>query len=172
MEKETRAGGLKSRGWILHAILALMVFAVSARIDTLLFQRAETPDRDSIEGGYRTIARFVAEHPNPWGWKPIAYYGVPTEFTYVPAPPVRGRVALLESYVAAMHDASRPRLAVERAKMGFMFVHAESGEGARIRLRYGGTAGQRAIAAVSALAWTAPLVALARNRRERTVEAV
>ncbi len=132
MKKETRAGGLKSRGWILHAIFALMGFAVSARIDTLLFQRAETPDRDSIEGGYRTIARFVA----------------------------------------VMDDASRPRLAVERGKMGFMFVHAESGEGAKIRLHYGGTAGQRAIAAISALAWTAPLVALARNRRERTVEAV
>jgi hypothetical protein len=202
MEKETRAGGLKSHGWILDAILALMVFAVNARLNTPLFPRAEMPYRDSIEGGYSTIARFVAEHPDPWGWNPTAYCGASTQFTYLPAlpylgaklgwlwnaltpayahlvrpgewpaPPVRDRVALLESYVAAMDDASRPRLAVERDKMGFMVVHVESGESAKIRLHYGGTVEQRAMAAVSALAWIASLVALARNRRQRTVEAV
>jgi hypothetical protein len=87
MEKETRASGLKLRGWILNAILALAVFAVNAWLNTPLFQRGEMPYRDSIEGGYSTIARFVAEHPNPWGWNPTAYCGVPTQFTYLPALP-------------------------------------------------------------------------------------
>jgi hypothetical protein len=286
MEKETRAGGLKSRGWILNAVLALMVFAVNTRL--------------------------AAEHPNPWGWNPAAYGGVPAQFPYLPAlphlaatlgmpvefstgihtgegrppeksgpnavmqlraqavecvvvhgpgstehwkdvknhrrfegirpqvfddggdevfrlpfysharlvrpgewpsaPPVRGRMALLGCCVAAMDDASRPRLAtrwlgadgldvegaipadmlvavrvthnegwsahqngrrlvVERGKMGFMVVHAESGESAKIRLHYGVTAERRAMAAESALAWIAPLGALARNRREGMVEA-
>src|SRR5262249_16434383 len=32
-------------------------------------------------------ARFVAAHPNPWGWDPLPYCGLPTQFLYVPALP-------------------------------------------------------------------------------------
>ncbi len=31
------------------------------------------------------MARFVAEHPNPWGWNPTQYCGLPTLNTYLPA---------------------------------------------------------------------------------------
>lgn len=87
MEEEARSSGLKARGWILNAALALTVFAADVWLNTPLFQRGEMPYRDSIEGGYASIARFISEHPNPWGWNPTAYCGVPTQFTYLPALP-------------------------------------------------------------------------------------
>jgi hypothetical protein len=52
-----------------------------------LFMRGELPFRGSIEDGYVAIARFVSAHPNPWGWDPFQYCGIPTRFLYVPALP-------------------------------------------------------------------------------------
>lgn len=84
---ETQANPLTKRGWLLDAALALAIFAGNVGLNTPLFQPGEMPYRDSIEGGYATIARFIAEHPNPWGWNPTAYCGVPTQFTYLPGLP-------------------------------------------------------------------------------------
>jgi hypothetical protein len=44
----------------------------------------EMPFRGSIEGGYVGMARFISQHPNPWGWNPLPYCGLPTQFMYVP----------------------------------------------------------------------------------------
>ena len=33
------------------------------------------------------MARFVSQHPNPWGWNPFPYCGLPTAFMYVPGLP-------------------------------------------------------------------------------------
>jgi len=52
-----------------------------------MFQPGELPFRGSIEGGYAGMARFVAAYPNPWGWDPFPYCGLPTHFLYVPAVP-------------------------------------------------------------------------------------
>jgi hypothetical protein len=52
-----------------------------------MFQSGELPFRGSIEGGYAGMARFVAAHPNPWGWNPLPYGGLPTQFLYVPLAP-------------------------------------------------------------------------------------
>lgn len=30
------------------------------------------------------MSRFIAAHPNPWGWNPTQYCGLPTQFTYLP----------------------------------------------------------------------------------------
>ncbi|MBI1787661.1 MAG: hypothetical protein HYR60_08950 [Acidobacteria bacterium] len=30
------------------------------------------------------MARFFSQHPNPWGWNPTQYGGLPTQFTYLP----------------------------------------------------------------------------------------
>src|SRR5580658_6823482 len=47
----------------------------------------DLPFRGSIEAGYVATARFIAGHPNPWGWNPLQYCGIPTRFLYVPALP-------------------------------------------------------------------------------------
>jgi len=30
------------------------------------------------------MARFLSQHPKPWGWNPLAYCGMPVQFMYVP----------------------------------------------------------------------------------------
>ena len=66
-------------------LLALAIFAVNVWVNGPLFMPGEMPFRGSIEGGYIGMARFVSEHPNPWGWNPFAYCGMPAQFMYVPA---------------------------------------------------------------------------------------
>ena len=52
-----------------------------------MFLPGELPFRGSIEGGYAGMARFISQHPNPWGWNPLQYCGLPAQFLYVPALP-------------------------------------------------------------------------------------
>src|ERR1035437_10506815 len=52
-----------------------------------LFLSGELPFRGSVEGGYVSMARFLSQHPNPWGWNPFPYCGLPVQFMYVPALP-------------------------------------------------------------------------------------
>jgi len=47
----------------------------------------ELPFRGSVAGGYLSMARFLSQHPNPWGWNPFPYCGLPVQFMYVPALP-------------------------------------------------------------------------------------
>ena len=47
------------------------------------------------------MARFVSEHPNPWGWNPFPYCGLPTAFMYVPGLPYLTRP--LDPPAAACH---------------------------------------------------------------------
>lgn len=30
------------------------------------------------------MSRFLSEHPSPWGWNPLQYFGLPAQFLYVP----------------------------------------------------------------------------------------
>jgi hypothetical protein len=68
-------------------LLALAIFLLNVCLNAPLFMRGELPFRGSIEGGYVAIARFISAHPNPWGWDPFQYCGIPTRFLYVPALP-------------------------------------------------------------------------------------
>ena len=68
-------------------LLALAIFLLNVCLNAPLFQPGELPFRGSIEGGYVSIVRFIAAHPNPWGWDPFQYCGLPTRFLYVPALP-------------------------------------------------------------------------------------
>jgi hypothetical protein len=63
------------------------ILAVNLWLNGPLFMQGDLPFRGSIEGGYASTARFIAEHPNPWGWDPLQYSGIPTRFLYVPALP-------------------------------------------------------------------------------------
>jgi hypothetical protein len=63
------------------------LFLVGVLFNWPMFQPGEFPFRGSIEGGYAGMARFVSAHPNPWGWNPLPYCGLPTQFLYLPALP-------------------------------------------------------------------------------------
>ncbi|MBI3281786.1 MAG: hypothetical protein HYZ57_18330, partial [Acidobacteria bacterium] len=78
---------LNRRGaaWLITA--AGLVFLLNAILNYFLFQPGEGMYRGSIEPGYIGTARFIAAHPHLWGWNPLQYCGLPTQFTYVPALP-------------------------------------------------------------------------------------
>ena len=67
--------------------IATVLLALNVALNIPLFESGEMPYRGSIEGGYASMARFFSAHPNPWGWNPIQYCGLPSQFTYVPALP-------------------------------------------------------------------------------------
>lgn len=67
------------------ALIAVALFLLNVGLNVPLFVRGDAPYRDSIEGGYRGMSRFIAEHPNPWGWSPLQYAGLPTQFVYLPS---------------------------------------------------------------------------------------
>jgi len=81
------------------------LFALNVALNLSLFAPGETPYRDSIEGGYAAMARFFSENPNPWGWNPTQYGGLPAQFTYLPSLP----------YAAGMISRLAPSLAPDYA---------------------------------------------------------
>jgi hypothetical protein len=66
---------------------ALAILLLNVLLNGPLFMHGELPFRGSIEDGYVAIARFVSAHPNPWGWNPFQYCGLPARFLYVPVLP-------------------------------------------------------------------------------------
>jgi hypothetical protein len=69
------------------AAATVAIFALNVLLHAPLFAPGEMPYRDSIEGGYAGMSRFFADNPNPWGWNPTQYMGLPAQFTYLPAMP-------------------------------------------------------------------------------------
>ncbi len=65
-----------------------------------LFSNGAQPYRGSIEAGYAGIAHFFSQHPNPWGWNPFFYCGLPSQFVYLPVVP----------YTVALMEWARPSL--------------------------------------------------------------
>ena len=68
-------------------LAAMAILAVNLWLNGPLFMHGDLPFRGSIEAGYAGTTRFISEHPNPWGWDPLQYCGIPTRFLYVPAIP-------------------------------------------------------------------------------------
>jgi len=68
-------------------LAALAILALNLWLNGPLFMHGDLPFRGSIEAGYVATARFISAHPNPWGWTPFQYCGIPTRFMYVPALP-------------------------------------------------------------------------------------
>jgi hypothetical protein len=63
---------------------AAVLFALNlVLIGPLLFTE-RTKFNESIEGAFIGLARFFAQHPNPFGWYPYWYSGTPVQFTYTP----------------------------------------------------------------------------------------
>ncbi len=84
----TPAGGAKLNRGDLIAFAAL--FVINAALNAALFLPGEFPFRGSIEGGYASMVRLFSEYPNPWGWNPTQYCGLPVQFTYLPLVPYLG----------------------------------------------------------------------------------
>ncbi|MEP6536425.1 MAG: hypothetical protein ABJF23_13955, partial [Bryobacteraceae bacterium] len=70
-----------------NLLVALCVLVINLALNWPLFSSGESPYRQSIELGYAGISRFISQHPNPWGWDPFVYCGLPTQFLYLPAVP-------------------------------------------------------------------------------------
>ncbi|HLK62302.1 MAG TPA: hypothetical protein VKU19_02595 [Bryobacteraceae bacterium] len=72
---------------LIPVLLALAILGLNLALCGPLFVPGELPFRGSIEDGYVGTARFLSQHPNPWGWDPLPYCGLPTQFVYVPLLP-------------------------------------------------------------------------------------
>lgn len=83
-------------------ILSVCICGINLVLNWPLFALGESPYRQSIEIGYSGISRFIAEHPNPWGWNPFPYCGLPTQFLYLPVVPYA--VAVLTWLLHAPHE--------------------------------------------------------------------
>src|SRR6516164_9825058 len=70
--RTTDATGVKR---FVTPLMALAIFVLNLLLNAPLFMTGEMPFRGSIEGGYVGMARFLSEHPNPWGWNPLPYCG-------------------------------------------------------------------------------------------------
>ncbi len=75
-----------TKRWVVP-LLALAILLLNVWLSGPLFMSGELPFRGSIEDGYVGTARFLSQHPNPWGWDPFPYCGLPTQFVYVPLLP-------------------------------------------------------------------------------------
>ena len=82
-----KGGGPLKRLAIPSGLIAAGLFALNVALNVPLFFPGEMPYRDSIEGGYASMARFFWEHPSPWGWNPAQYCGLPAQFTSLPGLP-------------------------------------------------------------------------------------
>ncbi|MCC6586184.1 MAG: hypothetical protein IT168_05645 [Bryobacterales bacterium] len=81
--------------WPLRTVaLALALFLLNVALNAPLFLPGESKYRDSIEGGYASMAVFISEHPDPFGWNPLQYGGMPTQFWYLPGIPYLSALAI------------------------------------------------------------------------------
>jgi hypothetical protein len=70
-----------------NAPWVLLLLLLNVLLSWRIFLPGVTPYRGSIESGYAYMAKWVAQQPNPWGWNPFQYCGLPTHFMYLPALP-------------------------------------------------------------------------------------
>lgn len=137
--------------WIFDAAIAFALFLLNFLLNTPFFMQGDSPYRDSVEGGYASMARFITAHPNPWGWNPTQYCGLPVQFLYLPGLPYA--TALAARVMAALLEYIYRLIAATMVCLGpatlFLFV-----------LYY---TRSRKWAAVSALAYTffSPLYGMA-----------
>jgi hypothetical protein len=76
------------------ALVAVAIFLLNVALNAALFLPGESKYRDSIEGGYASMAVFFASHPNPFGWNPLQYGGMPAQFWYLPGIPYVSALAI------------------------------------------------------------------------------
>lgn len=72
----------------------LIIFLLNVALNAPLFLPGESKYRDSIEGGYASMALFFANNPNPFGWNPLQYGGMPAHLWYLPGIPYLSAAAI------------------------------------------------------------------------------
>lgn len=72
----------------------LAIFLLNVALNAPLFLPGESKYRDSIEGGYASMAVFFASNPNPFGWNPLQYGGMPAHLWYLPGIPYLSAAAI------------------------------------------------------------------------------
>ena len=70
-----------------NAPWAFLLLLLNLVLNWRIFLPGVTPYRGSIERGYAFMANWVAQQPDPWGWSPLQYCGLPTHFIYLPLLP-------------------------------------------------------------------------------------
>lgn len=70
-----------------NAPWAVLLLVINVVLNWRIFLPGVTPYRGSIERGYAYMANWVAQQPDPWGWNPLQYCGLPTHFVYLPLLP-------------------------------------------------------------------------------------
>lgn len=108
------------------ALMAAALWALNAAANAPFFLPGEPRYKDSIEAGYASMAKFVSEHPDPFGWNPLQYKGLPTHDWYLPVIPYAGATAIRLLPFAEPSHAYRI-LVVTLASFGpvtlFLFLH-------------------------------------------------
>ncbi len=69
------------------AFWALLLLLLNVVLNWRLLLPGVPPYRGSISSGYAYMAKWVAHQPDPWGWNPLQYCGLPTHFMYLPVLP-------------------------------------------------------------------------------------
>jgi len=75
-------------------LLAAALFVLNVALNAALFLPGEGKYRDSIEAGYASMAHFISQYPDPFGWNPFQYCGLPTHMWYLPGMPYLGALAI------------------------------------------------------------------------------
>ena len=60
------------------------------------------------------MARFISQHPDPWGWNPLPYCDLPTQFMHVPKLPY-----LLAWFISSLAPRHAGRVEAGLATPGF-----------------------------------------------------
>ena len=69
------------------ALISLGLAALNFWLHWRAFLPGIAPWRGTIAPGYASFGRFFAENPDMWGWNPLNYCGLPSQFTYLPGLP-------------------------------------------------------------------------------------
>jgi hypothetical protein len=69
------------------ALWSIFLLVLNVVLNWRILLPGVSPYRGSIESGYAYMAKWVAQHPDPWGWNPLQYCGLPTHFMYLPLLP-------------------------------------------------------------------------------------
>ncbi|MBK5292702.1 MAG: hypothetical protein JJE04_13610 [Acidobacteriia bacterium] len=75
-------------------LIALALFVLNVALNAALFLPGEGKYRDSIEAGYASMAHFLSQYPDPFGWNPFQYCGLPTHMWYLPGLPYLGALVI------------------------------------------------------------------------------
>jgi len=75
-------------------VISAGIFLLNVALNAALFLPGEGKYRDSIEAGYASMAHFISQYPDPFGWNPFQYCGLPTHMWYLPGLPYLAAAAI------------------------------------------------------------------------------